>query len=213
MGKEEYAHRLIDLCVAAKADVCKFQLFPKEMAVNGNVRFPLEWVEPILNHGKSQNMKVAFSVFSPTELEWLLKFPGIPWIKFAHSQRHSPMIPGLLRAGHHLVISMSPEDIIPPDPHLTRLFCIPQYPVLSTIHWEGIFPLFDGFSDHTIGLGQSVEAYKHGCRWFEKHIKLDYQDVTCPDAGLFSLNQDRAIDYVQVLRDLDTPDYPIEESK
>lgn len=205
-GKFDYAEELICIASTAGADSIKFQLFGEEHAKNGNVMLPMDWVWPLIKTGEKYGIPVAFSVFDQRRLEYVLQFKT-PYIKFAYSERHKvDTFTALCNRGIKVVVSSSPSEVhlLPDHPGLTKLVCYPEYPKTEVIHFEGLFPLFDGFSDHTLGLGQSVEACKHGAQWFEKHIKLEYADVTCPDAVLpHSLNASRAKDYVEALREMD----------
>lgn len=204
MGKFDYAEELVRIAAEAGADSIKFQLFGEEYAKNGNVIFPLDWVGPLITHGEKIGIPVAFSVFDQKRLEHVLNFKT-PYIKFAHSQRHKvDTLQGLLNRGIKVVVSASASDthLLPDHPGLTKLICWPEYPKMEIVSWEGLFPhLFDGLSDHFIGYGQAVEAVKGGAEWVEKHLKLNYADVKCPDAVLpHSLNELEACQYVTELR-------------
>jgi N-acetylneuraminate synthase len=53
-----------------------------------------------------------------------------------------------------------------------KLYCVPEYPVRYWIDFDGLFPNFDGFSDHTLGIWQTLHAVSYGARFIEKHFKI-----------------------------------------
>lgn len=205
MGKMDYAEELICIASEIGADSIKFQLFGEEFA-KGNVMLPMDWVGPLIKIGERNGIPVAFSVFDQKRLEYVLQFKT-PYIKFAFSQRHKvDTLQALLNRGTRCVVSCSPSDahLLPDAPGLTKLICWPEYPKMEVISWEGLFPqLFDGLSDHFIGHGQALEACKGGAEWFEKHLKLNYTDVTCADGVLpHSVDKEQAGIYVASLRQM-----------
>jgi sialic acid synthase SpsE len=67
-------------------------------------------------------------------------------------------------------------------PWMKKLYCIPEeYPVKYEISWGGIFPIFDGFSSHCLGIKQELKAIENGAEIIEFHITLDKNDINCPD--------------------------------
>ncbi len=64
---------------------------------------------------------------------------------------------------------------------MTSLYCIPEYPVRYHVDFESIFPRFDGFSSHCLGIEQDMNAVSAGAQVLEKHFTLDRDDIRCPD--------------------------------
>jgi sialic acid synthase SpsE len=56
-----------------------------------------------------------------------------------------------------------------------------------------------GLSDHSLGWTEAMEAAQFGAEWFEKHITLNYEDITCPDAA-FALKPKELEVYVRKLK-------------
>ena len=61
-----------------------------------------------------------------------------------------------------------------------------QYKLCNDIWFPNILNIFknydfQGFSDHTLGYHQTLEAIKNGAEYIEKHITLDHKDINCPD--------------------------------
>lgn len=63
-----------------------------------------------------------------------------------------------------------------PD-NVCYLYCISEYPTeFTSLHLPCVFPLhpiYDGFSDHTLGLGASLAAVSRGATVIEKHFTLN----------------------------------------
>jgi sialic acid synthase SpsE len=74
-----------------------------------------------------------------------------------------------------------------PPEYVQRLYCIAEYPVKYRIDFDGIFKRFDGFSDHTLGISQSIEAVNRGARIIEKHFRLDNKKCDHVPDGMFAI--------------------------
>jgi N,N'-diacetyllegionaminate synthase len=195
MGKQAYGMELIDIAEEAGA-LIKFQLFPnaKEYTDSGNVHLKMDLFQSLYNYGKKKGTLITASVFGDKELEYLAGF-DVPFVKFSHSKREwLTKIKGCLGFGVKVVVSTdcSSDRLLPRHNNLVKLFCIPEYPHTDFICFDGLFPRFDGFSDHTLGYEQTLNAVKAGANWIEKHITLDYDDVDCPDRG-FALTRKEAV--------------------
>lgn len=179
----KYLAHTIDVAAKCGIDI-KCQLFGPEIAQGGNVMLSHDlfaWA-----HDRAAELGVEFFASVWREEDYaLVKRVGCGAIKFAHSQRNSPMIEKALREFSTVYISGQHLDVYPGSLlgslSVVRLLCIPQYPVYDLLSFEGCFPPFDGFSDHTLGIQQSFDAVEEGARVLEKHVAFDgYHD--CPDA-------------------------------
>jgi sialic acid synthase SpsE len=184
MGKMDYAKEAVDRCLEAGFDAIKFQLFPntKPWVGTGNVWLPPDMYLEIAEYSKEQGLDCTASVFDSESFEFLLK-QRPPFIKFAYSQKdRTPWIEACDLEGIEPIVSCDVmTDHLVPD-SATKLFCLPQYPVYSRISFEGLFPRFHGFSDHTLGYEQTLESVLEGARLVEKHVQLNKSDITCPDS-------------------------------
>ena len=205
MGKAAYAKELMDIAEDAGADYIKFQLFPntKEQKDKGNVHLRHDLFKELWAHSqkKGTKCKLTASVFSSDDLDFLVSF-DVPFIKFAYSQQEQKSrIEGCLQSGRTVVVSTDDMGLtnLKEHPNLVKLFCSPLYPDRHKIDFEEMFPPFDGFSDHTRGIGQTLEAAAHGAEWIEKHITLEYSDVVCPDRA-FALTAKQVKRMVKELR-------------
>jgi sialic acid synthase SpsE len=206
MGKWAYAKELIDVAASSGCDVVKFQLFGKEYESCGNVMLPRDWMRPLVMYGKEKNILVTASVYDNEAIEILFSLE-VPWIKFAYSRQDDLNgILGTLNTGRKCIVSTDPMNLskLPKHPNLMPLFRLPGppemiYPTLVRTNYEGLFPPFGGLSDHSLGCTEAIEAAQFGCEFFEKHITLNYDDITCPDAA-FALKPKELERYVKKLK-------------
>lgn len=199
MGKLERIKEAIDRCKASGIDALKLQLFPNEARYTdaGNV-----WLDPSLFteaflYGRSIGFSVSASAFDEESARFLMAH-NPEFIKLAYSKKDQSH--WFKPVGDH-----RPEMIISCDvmtDHLvptaaTKLYCIPEYPVRYEVCFDELFPRFNGFSDHTLGIRQTINAVKAGAILIEKHVRLGYADETCPDARFAVLIEDlgRVRDY------------------
>jgi sialic acid synthase SpsE len=184
MGKWEYIKELIEGCAEIGFTAVKFQLFPNEprFTDSGNVWLNKDLYLKAAELAKECGIDCSASVFSEQDFQFL-KSTTPPWIKLAFSQKHN-------RSWIEECIDFAIEPIVSCDimtdylvpSKATKLYCIPEYPVRYEVSFDEIFPRFDGFSDHTLGYRQTLQAVREGATTIEKHVKLVKSDVKCPDA-------------------------------
>lgn len=161
----------------------KFQLFPD--STNGNIHLPYDWLPVLVKHGEKHGIEVFASVFDPNAYRAVYRH--CKRIKFSYN---SPMMPWVSQAigdfGAENVI-VSGDVMHPPSANVVSLYCVPEYPVKSVLDFEGIFLRFEGFSDHTLGIQQALEACRQGARIIEKHFRLDDSICDCCEDAKFAL--------------------------
>jgi sialic acid synthase SpsE len=169
---------LITLCTDVHAAL-KFQLFEN---IPPNIATNRKFFEQACQLCKAPGMCEIFaSVWDEPALDLVNKM-GCSSVKFAYSQRYNTgLIQKALRSFERIYISYGWNDIIQEDPSIIPLYVIPEYPVLYKVDFSSIFPRFAGFSDHTIGYSQTVDAIKAGARVIEKHVHPT-KCTECPDA-------------------------------
>lgn len=183
MGKLDYCKQLIDLAAETKCYAIKFQLFPNspEFTKSGNIPLSFSMFEQLVPYCPPE-LKLFASIWDNSALDLLNKHNLM--IKFAYSQRNnrSLICKAFSTSLQTIWISSDVMTSFPKNARWKRLYCIPQYPVPFEPSFEGIFPdRFDGFSDHTLGILQSLRAANAGAQYIEKHITLGYDDIDCPD--------------------------------
>lgn len=186
MGKWEYCKEAIDRCYDMGVNAIKFQLFPNQpdYTSSGNVYLPQEKFFDVFHYAHDKGLDCSASVFDDDSFEFLMSL-NPSFIKIAYSKRHKrKWMDKATTLKTEVIVS---SDMMHPLPEtVTKLFCVPRYPVYERISFEGIFERFHGFSDHTLGYEQTVEAVQCGATVIEKHMKLYHSDIQCPDA-LFAL--------------------------
>jgi sialic acid synthase SpsE len=188
MGKLERIIEAINICKETRIDALKLQLFPNTAPyVPTNVYLPFEMFLEAKRYGDEIGVPVSASVFDEESFRKLLVCQP-KFIKFAYGKKdQQDWIRTSLTAGIETIVScdVMTDHAVPEK--VTKLYCIPEYPVRYEVNFDELFPRFDGFSDHTLGLRQTKRAIEAGAQIIEKHVRLGYEDETCPDA-FFAVN-------------------------
>lgn len=187
MGKPERIKEAVDICKDLNLEL-KLQLFPDEAPyVPTNIHLPIPDFLTALIHAEKQGVKLSASCFDPVSF-LVLKNCSVDWIKFAYSKKNQvEWISETIALGKEAIVScdVMTDHFVPKE--ATKLYCIPEYPVRYHVAFDKLFPRFDGFSDHTLGIRQTQNAIDAGAQIIEKHVRLGYEDETCPDA-FFAVN-------------------------
>jgi sialic acid synthase SpsE len=176
------AKDLVDAAVGTGCDAIKFQMLrPDQCALRGNVMLPWDWLPILVGYG-GDRIEVFASAFDAAGVNHIRKH--CKSIKFAYSQQNLrdtfPKTTDTIYTSY---------GVIDPDPEFEciKLFCIPEYPVYYRPSFVGIFPRFDGFSDHTMGIDWAVIAATAGAKYIEKHIRLDSKLCESVPDGRFAI--------------------------
>jgi len=189
MGKLDRIKEAVDRCKESGIDALKLQLFPNEAPyVPTNIHLSQNMFQRAFEYGKSVGLPVSASVFDMDSLIFLQNL-NPEFIKLSFSKKHYAdiseeinWVESMHLKGIEAIVScdvMSDHKI---SATATKLYCIPEYPVRYEISFDELFPRFDGFSDHTLGIRQTKRAIDAGAKLVEKHVKLGYEDETCPDS-------------------------------
>ena len=181
MGRLDHALAHISMAANAKVDIIKFQMLSPKEARGGNIELPLIYWEDLKEHAEDEGIEITASVFSEYNLDFLLEH-NPKYIKLSYSKKHEiKWIEKILKAGITPIVSCDvlTERAVPAE--CIKLYCIPEYPVPYEIAFDGLFPRFDGFSDHTLGIRQTQRAIDSGARIIEKHVTLLDPFIECPD--------------------------------
>jgi sialic acid synthase SpsE len=184
MGRIELLKEAIDRCKALEIDALKLQLFPDlpKYTEAGNVYVSDKLFLEAFEYGEKQGLTVSASVFDEDSFRFLLELEP-KFIKFAYSQKEQrDWIEETLNHDIEAIVSCDVMTDYMVRKHTTTLYCIPDYPVRYEVAFDGLFPRFDGFSDHTLGIRQTQKAIDQGAMIIEKHVRLGYAFETCPDA-------------------------------
>ena len=100
------------------------------------------------------------------------------------------------------------REILPINQQIVILQCTANYPIvdeeanLAVINtYKEKFPLFIGYSDHSVGIGASPYAVAMGAKVVEKHFTLD-KDAEGPD-HLASLSPSELSEFVKTVRQVE----------
>lgn len=192
MGKLSYAKDLIRIGKDIGLGAVKFQLFKGEPYVsNGNIPLPYDWWPELVDTAKHHRIEILASVFDEAAMD-LMRITDVKWVKLAASKAQDKgLAEGIKKLKKRLIISANVMNMTEvrkrtfPDDKI--LFCISEYPVKYIISFDGIFPAFDGFSDHTLGIKQTLKAIEEGAQIIEKHWRGPHPNYYVPDSQ-FALN-------------------------
>ena len=178
MGDLSMAKELIDVAREAGCSAIKFQLF-KDLPPN--IELPYKWMPELVEYGKG--IEVFASVWDEDGVQ-ALRGAGCRSIKFSYGQRGK----AFLSMRGFTSIYVSGDVLHNFHPNHIRLYCIPEYPVPYQINFDCLFHgRFDGFSDHTLGCRQTMNAIRAGAKVIEKHIRLDHASNDGVPDGKFAL--------------------------
>lgn len=183
-GLMSKAKQLIHIAAGCGADKIKFQLLTDKQLGGGNILLPWHWMPELIEEGKKNSIEVFASVFSKLGIAAIYKHCNS--IKFAYSQWDlAASVDKEVCFFRNYYVS---SDVLRgPMPGAINLFCVPQYPVVYKIEFEYIFPVFQGFSSHCLGIAQELRALQYMRHevmdpLFEVHMKGTWESG-CPDAN------------------------------
>lgn len=182
-GKMDPIKTAIDWCGHYGIDALKLQLFPKKPPfTDSNIHLSFAMFEKAFKYAIDQKVNLSASVFGQKELDFILQLP-VPFVKIAYSEKHQKKwISQILNQDIEAIVSC---DVLSEHSYtfdVTKLLCDPFYPVPYIRDFKEMFPRFEGYSDHTIGLHQTEAAIHAGAKVIEKHVRLGTPAETCPDA-------------------------------
>ena len=168
----------IRLCKDLGVSVVKFQMFYGEKYTKvGNIELPRDLWPQMVEFAQEIEMPITASAFDFGAVDLLNRSP-VPFIKFSYGNRFKDA--WFEQSEKQVMVSCDPLSYRSVPKEALKLYCIPEYPVRYQVDFDTLFPKFDGFSDHTMGIRQSVVAHNCGATWIEKHLKLD-PEIGCPD--------------------------------
>ena len=205
--------RMHDFAAAAQhagADGLKIQLFSanhfpeEERREKERHEFPRERLVEFIEIVKDHGLLVGASVFDAGACG-LLQLAGADFIKLATREEHNAPLRMLCRrSGLPLMRSVSwgPGTRVLSAAGEMTLACIPEYPTredhpgLSNMNALSLFlPEPYGWSSHTLGWRDVIEAVECGATVIEKHLKLSDEDAE----AAWSLDPD---DFARMVEDI-----------
>lgn len=192
-GSIDLAHELIRQARIAGADIAKFQFYdpytifgpagshPDEATLKQalSVQFGFEDARRLKTWCDEEGIEFAASVFDVERFEWVEEL-GVKRHKIAsRALENAELGRRILATEKEVFVSLGFwPGAAPPfqAPQARYLYCVPKYPCeYGDIALPQAFgdSIYDGFSDHTIGIEAALVAVGRGARIIEKHVTLN----------------------------------------
>jgi sialic acid synthase SpsE len=192
-GSIDLAHELIRQARISGADIAKFQFydpykifgpegsFPNAEALAQalTVQFGFEHARQLKAWCDQEGIEFMASVFDLERFGWVQSL-GVARHKIAsRAAQDRELCEQMLGTGLETFVSLGfwTGDTAPyPHPNARYLYCVPKYPCpYEDLALPQAFSdsIYDGFSDHTIGIEASLVAVGRGARVIEKHFTLN----------------------------------------
>lgn len=181
-GKEEVAEQMILQSKMAGADAIKVQLYTATQfgSERAYLEMPFDQLKRLKEFADRLNIPLFGTPFTMDRLDWCLEL-DLPYMKVA-ARMHEQMpelVEAIMETDKPCFVSI-PHDVDPSVikqyDHAKYLHCIVQYPTRIDQFEIPNFKnsIFDGVSDHSIGVAGAIYAAAHGAKILEKHFTLDY---------------------------------------
>lgn len=192
-GSIDLAHELIRQARIAGADIAKFQFYdpykifgpegshPNEEALRQalTVQFGYDDAERLKRWCDEEGIEFMASAFDVERFEWTRSL-GVTRHKIAsRAVQNRELCDRILQTGQEAFVSLGFWDKAAPPfdaPQVRYLYCVPKYPCeYGDISLPARFAdsVYDGFSDHTVGIEAALVAVGRGARVIEKHFTLN----------------------------------------
>jgi|SRR5688572_12004161 sialic acid synthase SpsE len=192
-GSLDLAHELIRQARICGADIAKFQFYdphkifgprgshPNDEALQQalRVQFGYDDAERLKAWCDEEGIEFMASAFDVERFEWMQSL-GVSRHKIAsRAVQNAELCERILSTGQETFVSLGFWDRsgVPFDaPQARYLYCVPKYPCeYSDVSLPPLFAdtVYDGFSDHTIGIEAALVAVGRGARVIEKHFTLN----------------------------------------
>lgn len=190
LGNYEIIQHMIFLA-SKNANYIKFQLYNSD-ELNKNwdnfqdargkyvsYEIPYTWIEAIASECKKNNIKLMFTIFSKSRIEYIRNIECAIKIASPDMSNYS-LVDDIIRAYPDREIFISTgmhteEEIKACRERYTQakfLYCISKYPTpKSEVNFDKMLT-YAGFSDHTLGISVTKKAINKGIRYIEKHFTL-----------------------------------------
>ncbi|HLD82411.1 MAG TPA: N-acetylneuraminate synthase family protein [Candidatus Omnitrophota bacterium] len=192
-GSLGLAHELIRQAKISGADIAKFQFYdpdkifgPKgsypdkknyEFALS--VQFNFTQAKTLKEYCDEEGIEFMASVFDLERFDWMEKLKARRYKIASRAVENTELCRKILRTKKEAFISLGfwKARAVPyKDKNARYLYCVPKYPCdyqdlrLPKDFSKGIY---QGFSDHSIGIEASLMAAARGARIIEKHFTLN----------------------------------------
>ena len=184
-GDLEKAKRMILNSYISGASAVKFQLVENNMFSSDGLdrsylEINFEELKVLSEYSKKIGIEPFATAFTEKTLEWCeeldFKYLKIPARMHGENKKLRDII---LKSKKQIFISIRPSELdsvkIPKQENFIFLSCISNYPTLLS---DVIIPdfdksIFDGISDHSLGIAAALKSSALGAKYLEKHFTLD----------------------------------------
>lgn len=192
VGSMNLAKHLIYMAQKNDADLVKFQLYdtdndvplssyPKDSELYHlakEAELNKEQALELFKYGEDLGIEVFFSVFDVERIRWCEEI-GVKRYKIARKcNDNDEILLAIKETGKPLIISVKEWGEAAMTINCKLLYCISDYPTpldrlkLSDVSFDVIF---QGISDHTIGMDCAKIALARGAEIVEKHFAIDHR--------------------------------------
>ncbi len=192
-GNLHVAHELIRQARISGADIAKFQFYDphKIFGPNGSypnaealaqaltVQFGFDEAKQLKAWCDQESVEFMASAFDLERFAWMESL-GVRRHKIpSRAVRDRELCERILATGGETFVSLGfwTGTQVPYDaPNARYLYCVPEYPCPYedvTLPLSFAQSVYDGFSDHTIGIEAALVAVGRGARIIEKHFTLN----------------------------------------
>ena len=181
-GSTEVAEQMILQSKLGGADAIKVQLYTATQfgAERAYLEMSFEQLKRLKEFADRLNIPLFATPFTFDRLDWCMELK-LPYLKVA-ARMHKEM-PDLTEAimskGLPTFVSI-PSDTNPNEikkyDNATYLYCVVKYPTRVDEFSMPDFKnsIFEGISDHTLGVSGALYASAHGAKYLEKHFTLQH---------------------------------------
>jgi sialic acid synthase SpsE len=194
-GSLHVAHELIRQARIAGADIAKFQFYdphkifgpqgsfpnPEALAQALTVQFGFDEARQLKAWCEQEGIEFMASVFDLERFAWMESL-GVRRHKIAsRAAQDRELCDRMLASGQPTFVSLGfwsgPAGTVPySQSNAHYLYCVPKYPCpYEDVALPRSFAetVYEGFSDHTIGIEAALVAVGRGARIVEKHFTLN----------------------------------------
>ena len=193
-GNEGLMYELIKQAKLAGADIAKFQLGwrDKEGEIN---RIDCCLIEKLKRWCDYFEIELMFSIISEDAFKMIKQFDMQRYKIASRTVRDNmPLAQKIVDEGKETFISLGMWEgkALPfrKAENIRYLYCKAEYPAeplsFNDFPKEFDVSVYDGFSDHSIGIEMSIIAIVRGAKIIERHFTLDKSDTTIRDHVLSS---------------------------
>ena len=182
----EVAEQMILQSKLSGASAAKVQLYPANLFSSNPDQYLIDrelsfdGFQRLVEYGNRIGLPVFSTAFTDETLDWCIEV-NQSYYKVASRQHgeNPELVDRILSLNKPTFVSI-PNTLDPNSvkrvSHAVYLYCVAQYPTLledMTVP-EKFVDVFDGLSDHSLGISAALLASTRGCRYLEKHFTLNH---------------------------------------